>query len=106
MANENSERDLKRIIIIFIANTFIYVESFLIIYDVLHIIDKYIDLIYVITCLIINLVYTINKIIIKETKRIFCKKSTQNDRTNKFVRKNTYLMREMKNKTREDDYGD
>ena len=76
MANENSERDLKRIIIIFIANTFIYVESFLIIYDVLHIIDKYIDLIYVITCLIINLVYTINLFVFN--KNIFIKLFTIN----------------------------
>ena len=76
MANENSERDLKRIIIIFIANTFIYVESFLIIYDVLHIIDKYIDLIYVITCLIINLVYTINSLVFN--KNIFIKLFTIN----------------------------
>ena len=34
MANEDySEYDLKRIILIFIANSFIYVESFLIIHD-------------------------------------------------------------------------
>ena len=106
VANENSERDLKRIIIIFIANTFIYVESFLIIYDKLPVPYNYIDLMYIITCLIINLVYTINKIVIKETKRIFCKKFTENDITKALPRKNTYLMREKQNTTNEDDYDD
>ena len=61
MANEDySERDLKRIILIFIANSFIFVESFLIIHDKMPVPDDYIDLVYIITCLLINLIYAIN----------------------------------------------
>ena len=78
MASEDySEHDLKRIILIFIANSIIYVESFLIIHDKMPVNDDYIDLVYIITCLLINLIYAINKIVIRETKRIFCKKLFQ-----------------------------
>ena len=47
-----------------------FIESFLIIYDKMP--SDYIDLIYVISCLLLDLYYAINKIIIKETMRIFC----------------------------------
>ena len=33
----------------------------------------YIDLVYLVTCLLINLIYAINKKIIYETKKLFCK---------------------------------
>ena len=98
MLNENEyEHDLYRIIIIFIANSFIYIESFLIIYDKLPVPDNYIDLVYIITCLIINLIYTINKVVIKETKKIFCKKLFAEERiqTKTFVQTNTYEEKEM-----------
>ena len=98
MLNENEyEHDLYRIIIIFIANSFIYIESFLIIYDKLPVPDKYIDLVYIITCLIINLIYTINKVVIKETKKIFCKKLFAEERiqSKTFVQTNTYEEKEM-----------
>ena len=98
MLNENEyEHDLYRIIIIFIANSFIYIESFLIIYDKLPVPDNYIDLVYIITCLIINLIYTINKVVIKETKKIFCKKLFAEERiqSKTFVQTNTYYEKEM-----------
>lgn len=98
MLNENEyEHDLYRIIIIFIANSFIYIESFLIIYDKLPVPDNYIDLVYIITCLIINLIYTINKVVIKETKKIFCKKLFAEERiqSKTFVQTNTYEEKEM-----------
>jgi len=96
----NYEHDLNRVIIIFIINTIIYVETFLII----HITIKkeygyYIDFIYLITCLIINLIYSINKLVINETKKIFCKKliSEKNKKNNALIR-NTYFQVEMKNR--------
>ena len=98
MLNENDyEHDLNRMIIIFITNTLFYVESFLIIYDKLPVPDKYIDLVYIITCLIINLIYTINKVVIKETKKIFCKKLFAEERiqSKTFVQTNTYEEKEM-----------
>ena len=60
-----------KIIIMFFVNSLTIVESYLIIYDKLP--YEYVDLIYLSTCLIIDLYYTINKIIIKETMKIFCK---------------------------------
>lgn len=61
-----------RIILMFIVNSFMFVESYLIIYDKMP--YDIIDLIYLISCLLVDLYYTINKIIIKETLKIFCKK--------------------------------
>ena len=61
-----------RIILMFIVNSFMFVESYLIIYDKMP--SDIIDLIYLISCLLVDLYYTINKIIIKETLKIFCKK--------------------------------
>ena len=59
-----------KIILMFILNSMMFIESFLIIYDKMP--SDYIDLIYVISCLLLDLYYAINKIIIKETMRIFC----------------------------------
>ena len=59
MLNENDyEHDLNRMIIIFITNTLIYVESFIIIHDVINIKGVYIDLIYLVSCLILTLIYS------------------------------------------------
>ena len=49
-----------------------FVESYLIIYDIMP--ADFIDLTYLISCLLVDLYYTINKIIIKETMKIFCRK--------------------------------
>ena len=61
-----------KIILMFIINSLMFVESYLIIYDQMP--ENFIDLIYLISCLIVDLYYTINKIIIKETLKIFCKR--------------------------------
>ena len=61
-----------KIVLMFLINSFMFVESYLIIYDKMP--DDFIDLIYLISCLLVDLYYTINKIIIKETLKLFCKK--------------------------------
>jgi len=96
--NENDyEHNLSRMILMSLANTIIYIEQFLIVYDKLPVPDEYIDLVYIATCLIINLIYAINKIVIKETKKIFCKRLffIPKDRTNTYKKKTTYLSEEM-----------
>ena len=96
----NYEHDLNRVIIIFIINTIIYVETFLIIHINIEIENGYyVDFIYLITCFIINLIYSINKLVINETKKIFCKKliAGKNKKNNALVR-NTYFQVEMKNR--------
>lgn len=60
-----------KIVFMFIINSLLFVESFLIINDI---ISSYVDVIYLITCIVIDIYYTMNKIIIKETMRIFCRK--------------------------------
>ena len=73
MANESAlEHELIRMILMTIANTIMYIESFLIVWDKLPVPDEYIDLVYIITCLIINFIYAINSLVIQETKKIFC----------------------------------
>ena len=61
-----------KVILMFIINSVMFIESFLIIYDKMP--GNFIDLIYIITCLLLDLYHAINKIIIKETMRIFCTK--------------------------------
>ena len=48
-----------------------FVESYLITFDKIP--DDFIELIYIVSCFLVDLYYTINKIIIKETMKIFCK---------------------------------
>ena len=55
----------------FLINSFMFVEAYLITYDKLP--DDFIELIYLISCFLVDIYYTINKIIIKETMKIFCK---------------------------------
>ena len=108
MLNENDyEHDLNRMIIIFITNTLIYVESFIIIHDVINIKGVYIDLIYLVSCLILTLIYSINKFVINETKKIFCKKVLlkSKPKINTFVQTSTFKEVEMNNRL-SDEYGD
>ena len=60
-----------KIVLMFIINSLLFVESYLIINDI---ISNYVDAIYLLTCIVIDIYYTMNKIIIKETMKIFCKK--------------------------------
>ena len=62
-----------KIVLMLIFNSAIFIESYLIVFDMLGDFE-YVDLMYLITCLVILLYYTINKIIIKETMKIFCRK--------------------------------
>ena len=108
MLNENDyEHDLNRMIIIFITNTLIYVESFIIIHDVINIKGVYIDLIYLVSCLIVTLIYSINKFVINETKKIFCKKVLlkSKPKINTFTQTSTFKEVEMNNRL-SDEYGD
>ena len=61
-----------KILLMFFCNSSLFIESYLIIYDKIKI--ENFDIIYLTTCLFVDLFYTINKIIIKETLKIFCSK--------------------------------
>ena len=71
--NDSGHRLIK-IILMFILNSSFFIESFLILFDKLPVSDDLIDFIYLITCFIINLTYAINKKVLIESKRLFCKK--------------------------------
>lgn len=64
------KHNFKRVVIMFILNNIIFIESYLIIYDVLS--YDSIDLIYLITCLAVDLFNSINETVYKETLKIFC----------------------------------
>ena len=72
--NDNYIHSLYKMILIFISNSLLYIESFLIIYDKLPVPFDYTDLVYLVTCLLTDLIYSINKKVIYETKKLFCKK--------------------------------
>ena len=59
-----------KILIMFIVNSLLFVESFLIIFDAFPL-DN-VDLFYLGLCLVILLYYTINRKVIEETMKIFC----------------------------------
>ena len=62
-----------RIILLFFLNLITFLESYLIIYDVIS--GKYVDILYLFTCLLIDLYNTLNKTVYQETLKIFCPKS-------------------------------
>ena len=59
-----------KILLMFFFNSALFIESYLIIYNKIKI--ENIDIIYLTTCLFVDLSYTINKTTIKETLKIFC----------------------------------
>ena len=61
-----------RIILLFILNFCTFLESYLIIYDVIS--GKTVDIIYLCTCLLMDLYNTLNKTVYEETLKIFCPK--------------------------------
>ena len=63
-----------KILLMFIVNSLAFIDSYLIIYDKLPVPYDYIDLVYLSVCLLVDLYYTFNKIIYKETLKIFCNK--------------------------------
>jgi len=64
-----------RVLLMFFVNMLTFIEQYLIIYDILYNYGINIDLVYLSTCLIIDLFYTINKTIYDETCVIFCHKN-------------------------------
>ena len=68
----NYSHHFNRILIIFLLNILSFVVSFLIIYDVFP--EDYVDLIYLITCLVVALFNCLNEEVYKETLKLFCKK--------------------------------
>ena len=60
-----------RVSLLFWLNMATFTESYLIIFGVLQ--GEFVDLIYLMTCLIIDLYNSINRTVIKETLKIFCK---------------------------------
>ena len=83
----NYSHHFNRLLIIFIINTWTFVESFLIIYD--KITGDYTDVIYLSTCLLIDLVNSINQTVYKETLKIFCKEK-YNQKYNPLKQKKTF----------------
>ena len=68
----NYSHHFNRILIIFLLNILSFVVSFLIIYDIFP--EDYVDLIYLITCLVVALFNCLNEEVYKETLKLFCKK--------------------------------
>ena len=82
-----------KILLMFFCNSTLFIESYLIIYEQINI--EKTDIIYLTTCLLVDLYYTINKIIIKETLKIFCikiynkKYGINNNRNESFLSENS-----------------
>ena len=80
-----------RFLVLFFINILMIIEQFLIVFKVFS--NSFIntDLVYLVSCLIIDLGYSINDIVIKETLRIICrKKSTNNKDPESLMKMNTY----------------
>ena len=83
------KRQFIRFLIIFFINILFILETFLIIYDVL---PGNIDFIYLCSCLVVDLCYSINSTVINETKKIFCRNNISNSTINPdvLIKKNTF----------------
>ena len=75
------KRQFIRFLIIFFINILFILEIFLIIYDLL---PGNIDFIYLCSCLVVDLCYSINSNVINETKKIFCKNRITNTESTEF----------------------
>jgi hypothetical protein len=65
-----------RMILSLYLSSFFFLVSILIINDSLFLDDNYIDLSYIIICLVMDLFYTLNQTVVKESKNLcFCKKN-------------------------------
>ena len=89
------DKHVYKIILKFIANSLVLVESYLIIFGKLPFPDEYIDLTYSATCLFVNLVYSINTKVIEETKKLIY--SCCNPEKESHKRINTYEIQNSKN---------
>ena len=80
-----------RFLVLFFINTLMIIEQFLIVFGAFRNTFINTDIVYLVSCLIIDLGYSINDIVIKETLRIICrKKSTNNKDPESLMKMNTY----------------
>ena len=83
-----------RVLLMFFVNMLTFIEQYFIIYDVFDYNVVNVDLVYLSTCLIIDLFYTLNKTIYDETCVIFCHKN---------IKKPKQLLMEDTTSSKEDD---
>lgn len=62
---------LIRVILLFILNLITFIESYLIIYSIME--GAYVDIVYLLTCLFIDLYNSLNRIVFTETLKVFFK---------------------------------
>ena len=86
--NDNYIHSLYKMILIFISNSLLYIESFLIIYDKLPVSFDYTDLVYLVTCLLTDLVYSLT-VKGKVIKKLFMKQ--KNYFAKNFVKKKNII---------------
>ena len=80
-----------RFLVLFFINILMIVEQFLIVYKKLKEMGLNPDIVYLVSCLIIDLGYSINDIVIKETLRIICRKNATNaNDPASLIKMNTY----------------
>ena len=89
-----------RFLILLFINVLMVVESYLIIYDV---ITNYIDLIYLCSCLVVDLGYNINYTVYKVTMSIFCKKKFDDEKDSSILMKKNTFGEELDEDDEEDD---
>ena len=77
-----------RILFSIIITTLSFLVVILIINDSLFLNDDLIDLFYIIVCLVVDLFYTFNKTVIKESYKLFCKKKEENDNNKIYTKDN------------------
>ena len=96
------KRQFVRFIIIFFINILFILESFLIIYNKL---PGNIDFIYLCSCLVVDLCYSINSTVINETSKIFCRNriSSSTINTDVLIKKNTFGDDENEDELNEED---
>ena len=96
------KRQFIRFLIIFFINILFILESFLIIYDKL---PGNIDFIYLCSCLIVDLCYSINSTVIDETKKIFCRNriTNLNNAPETLIKQNTFGEETLEDELTDDD---
>ena len=85
---KNFSRHFYRILFSIIITTLSFLVVILIIKDSLFLDDDLIDLFYIIVCLIVDLFYTFNKTVIRESYKLFCKKRAENENNENLKKEN------------------
>lgn len=83
--NFNYEHHYVTVILMFFINEFLFLVVVLIIKNKMFVSQKYIDLVYISTCLGVDIFYTFNKTICKETLKLFCGKSEEMTHSDSFL---------------------